>query len=100
MCLAIPVQIVEMDEMRQGRVEAMGLSQTASFALVPQAQVGDWVLLHAGFAIEVIDEESAQETLALIEQMPELIDQQDAALGDGAFARGAGSSAANQDGEA
>ena len=91
MCLAIPVQSVEMDEMRQGRVEAMGLSQTASFTLVPQAQVGDWVLLHAGFAIEVVDEDYANETLELLKAMPELIDEQDALLGSGSFVRGTGS---------
>ena len=42
--------------------------------LTPSAQVGDFVLVHAGFAIEVVSEEDAQETLDLIKQIPELAD--------------------------
>lgn len=73
MCLAIPAEVKELDETtRQGVVDVMGVTRTASFDLTPQAQVGDYVLIHAGFAIEVIDAQSAQETLDLIAEFPEL----------------------------
>ena len=49
-----------------------GLEQRASLMLVPQAGVGDWVLVHAGYAINVLAEHEAQETLALLAEMAEL----------------------------
>jgi len=50
------------------------VSREISVDLTPQAQVGDYVLVHAGFAIEVVDEQFAQETIELIKQFPELAD--------------------------
>ena len=53
-------------------VDVLGVTREISLDLTPQAQVGDYVLVHAGFAIEVVDEQYAQETLDLIKEFPEL----------------------------
>jgi hydrogenase expression/formation protein HypC len=50
----------------------MGSEVRANFTLVPQAKPGDWVILHAGFAISVVDDEEAKETLRLFKEMAEL----------------------------
>ncbi len=74
MCLAIPARITEIDEDRLATVGILGVTRTIALDLTPQAQTGDFVLVHAGFAIEVVSEEHAQETLELIRQFPELAD--------------------------
>lgn len=74
MCLAIPGQIVEMKADNLATVSILGVTREASLDLTPQAQVGDYVLVHAGFAIEVVDAQYAQETIDLIKQFPELAD--------------------------
>jgi len=61
-----------------------GLEQRASLMLVPQAEVGDWVLVHAGFAINVLPEEEALETLELIAQLEEDPAAPEGASGDDA----------------
>jgi hydrogenase expression/formation protein HypC len=68
-CLAIPAKIVELDESGQGTVSYLGSEVRANFTLVPQARPGDWVILHAGFAISVMDDEEARETLRLFREM-------------------------------
>ncbi len=74
MCLAIPARITEIDENRLATVDILGVTRTIALDLTPQAGPGDFVLVHAGFAIEVVSEEHAQETLELIRQFPELAD--------------------------
>lgn len=74
MCLAIPARITEIGEGNLATVNILGVTRTASIDLTPQAAVGDYVLIHAGFAIEVVSEEAAQETLDLIKQFPEMAD--------------------------
>ena len=74
MCLAIPAKIASIDENNLSTVDILGVTRQASIDLTPQAQVGDYVLVHAGFAIEVVSEEHAQETLDLIREFPELAD--------------------------
>lgn len=73
MCLAIPAKIISIDDDRLATVDIMGVSRTASIDLTPQAQVGDYVLVHAGFAIEVVDAQYAQETIDLIKDFPDLV---------------------------
>jgi hydrogenase expression/formation protein HypC len=70
MCLAVPVRIIEIEGMR-ARVEASGVVRDASLMLLPNARVGDYVILHAGFAIEKLDEEEAAQTLELFRQIGE-----------------------------
>lgn len=72
MCLAIPAIIESIDEAGTARVNVLGVARSAALDLVPQAVVGDYVLVHAGYAIEVVDEEMAKETLDLIAEFPEL----------------------------
>ena len=71
MCLAIPGQIVEIvDEPRRlARVEVAGVRRTVSIGLLDDAGMGDWVLIHVGFAISQIDEEEAMATRQLLEDM-------------------------------
>ncbi len=72
MCLAIPAKIESIDESRTACVNVLGVTRRVALDLVPQAVVDDFVLVHAGYAIEVIDEQMAQETLDLIAEYPEL----------------------------
>jgi hydrogenase expression/formation protein HypC len=78
MCLGIPAQIVEIVEPEAGlaKAEISGVRRSVSIALCPEAEVGDWVLVHVGFALSRIDEEQARETLALLEQMGEAYEQE------------------------
>lgn len=73
MCLAIPAKITEMKEDGLATVDILGVTRDIALDLTPQAALGDFVLVHAGFAIEVVDAEYAQETIDLIKQFPELI---------------------------
>jgi len=66
MCLAIPGKVKSI-EGTTGIVELGGVSRKTSLQLVPDASVGSYVLVHAGFAIQVIDEEEAKETLAIFD---------------------------------
>ena len=72
MCLAVPSKIVSIDENGMAQVSVLGVERACSLRLTPDAQVGDYVLVHAGFAIEVVDADYAQETIDLIKQFPEL----------------------------
>lgn len=71
MCLAVPGRIVEKEDL-VGVLDVRGNRLRAGLALVPGAEVGDWVLLHAGFAITQISPEDAAETNALLDQMASL----------------------------
>lgn len=74
MCLAIPAQVKEINDNNLATVDILGVTREISLDLTPQAEAGNFVLVHAGFAIEVVDEQFAQETLDLIKQFPELAD--------------------------
>lgn len=68
MCLAVPMKLTTITG-DAGRAELEGVSRTVMLDLVPQAAVGDYVIVHAGYAIQVLDEASAKETLALFAAM-------------------------------
>ena len=68
MCLAIPARIVELDK-DNAIVDAMGNSFRAKTTLLPEAKLGDLVLIHAGFAISLVDEEEAKKTWELLAQI-------------------------------
>ncbi len=70
MCLAIPALIKSIDG-QQAVVDIEGVTRDASLQLTPEAKVGDYVLLHTGYAISVIDPEEAEETLKLLREMAE-----------------------------
>ena len=68
MCLAVPARIVEIDN-EMGIVEMGGVKRDVSLLLLENASVGDYVIVHAGFAIQKMDEQQALESLALLKQM-------------------------------
>lgn len=69
MCLAIPAKIVKMEANSMAEVDILGVSRHVSVDLVPDAGLGDFVLIHAGFAIQAISEEDAQETLQILKDI-------------------------------
>ncbi|NQT65169.1 MAG: HypC/HybG/HupF family hydrogenase formation chaperone [FCB group bacterium] len=68
MCLAIPAKIVE-KEGEKGMVNLGGVNKEIMFTFTPEAKIGDWVIMHTGFALNIISEEDANETLKLFEEM-------------------------------
>jgi len=78
MCLGIPAQIIGIVDPDAGiaKAEISGVRRDISIALEPDVGVGDWVLVHVGFALSRIDEEKARETLALLEEMGEAYEQE------------------------
>jgi hydrogenase expression/formation protein HypC len=79
MCLAVPGKIVSVGEgdplARTGRVNFGGVVKVASLAFVPEAGVGDYVIVHAGFALSRVDEKEAQEVFEYLRQIDELGDE-------------------------
>lgn len=74
MCLAIPMKIEQLKENGMAEVSVMGTVRDVAVDLTPNVKVGDFVLVHAGFAIEVVDAQYAQETLDLIKEMADMVD--------------------------
>lgn len=71
MCLAIPTKIIKIKG-NLGVVEFGGVRKDIGLSLLPELKIGDWVLLHAGFAIQKLDEEEAKETIRLLEEISEV----------------------------
>jgi len=74
MCLALPGQVIsiianEDPLLLAGKVSFGGIVKTISLAYVPEVKLGDYVIVHVGFAISIVDEAAAQETLADLETM-------------------------------
>ncbi len=77
MCLAVPGKILAIegaDVLRTGSISFGGITKQASLAYVPEAKVGDYVIVHVGFAISVLDESEALQTFEYLKQMGELAD--------------------------
>ena len=70
MCLGIPGKILEIEK-NVAKVDVGGLSRDISLDLCPDVSVGDYVLIHTGFAIQKVDEEEAKETLEILKQIAE-----------------------------
>jgi len=70
MCLAVPAQLVDTDG-EEATADLHGNRVRVSTMLVPEAGVGDWVLIHAGFAIQTLDDEEVRETWAVLEDLAE-----------------------------
>ena len=82
MCLSIPGKLIEITEeldkiFRIGKVDFDGIKKEVNLAMVPEAKIGDYVLVHVGAAISIIDEEEARETFDLIKKMGEMGDLED-----------------------
>jgi len=74
MCLAVPAKVVERQG-NKGIVDFGGVRREADFSLLPDVEVGNWVLVHAGFAIEHYSEEEALETLRLLKEIADAAEQ-------------------------
>ena len=75
MCLGIPGRIIEIYEsngLRMGKIDFEGVTREACLAYVPEAQLGDYTVIHVGFAISQLSEKEAQETLRLIREIADL----------------------------
>lgn len=76
MCLAVPGKVLEITDegplTRRGRVDFGGILKEVNLALVPEARVGDYVMVHVGIAISVVDEVEAQRVFEYLRQMDEL----------------------------
>ena len=68
MCLAVPAKVIEKKDM-VATVEVEGIRRDISLMLLPEANEGDYILMHAGFAIQVIDEEEAKITTELLKEV-------------------------------
>ncbi|MBN1368253.1 MAG: HypC/HybG/HupF family hydrogenase formation chaperone [Dehalococcoidales bacterium] len=71
MCLAIPA-LIKSIEGKEADVEIGGISRRINVWLTPEAKVGDYVLVHTGYAISIVDQEEAEETLQMFREMAEL----------------------------
>ncbi len=79
MCLGVPGKIVELfeqNDLPMGKAEFGGILKEVCLAYTPEAQVGDYVLVHVGFAISRIDEHEAEKTLDLLNQLAEIAPDQ------------------------
>lgn len=76
MCLAIPSKIVEIND-QMGVIDVAGVRREASLLLLEDPRVGDWVIVHAGFAIQKIDEAVAQESLRYLREAAQLLVEDD-----------------------
>lgn len=79
MCLAIPARVVEMPDPETAIVDLGGVKKTISLALVEDVAVGDYVIVHVGFALNKLNPEEAEKTLALFAEMGDLVAAQDGA---------------------
>lgn len=74
MCLGVPGKIIEIYEnngLKMGKIDFGGVTREACLAYVPETVVGDYVLVHVGFALNKLSEEESQETLALLNEILE-----------------------------
>ena len=85
MCLGVPGKVLSVEEnaqgMAMGTVSFAGVNKEICLAYVPEANPGDYVIVHAGFAISIINEQEAEETFEILRQMGELADLEEAGEG-------------------
>jgi len=74
MCIAIPALIKSIED-KEAEAELGGVTRRVSLWLTPEAKVGDYVLIHTGYAINVLDQEEAEETLKLLEEIAGLAEE-------------------------
>jgi len=80
MCLGIPGKILSIYEdhgTKMAKIDFGGVSREACIEVIPEAEPGDWTIVHAGFALNLLSEEEAQETLEILQEMAELADQEE-----------------------
>ena len=73
MCLAIPGKIISISDdaplFRSGRIDFSGVTKEVSLAYIPEANIDDYVIVHAGFAISIVDEQEAQASLQIFQEL-------------------------------
>jgi len=80
MCLGVPGKIIEIYEsngLSMGKVDFGGVTREACLAYVPEVQVGDYTVIHVGFALHLISEQEAKETLELLKEIAEADDREE-----------------------
>ena len=85
MCLGVPGKIVEIYDsggLQMGKIDFGGVTREACLAYVPEAQIGDYTVIHVGFALHLISEEEAIETLELLRQLAEAGEEELIELGE------------------
>lgn len=83
MCLSVPSKVVKIDENNMATVEAMGVTRVVTLDLMPEeVNVGDYILIHVGYAMGKIDEESAKESIKTYEELIEAMEREEAELQD------------------
>jgi hydrogenase expression/formation protein HypC len=80
MCVAVPLLVTSIENL-QAEVEMGGVTRLISLALTPETKVGDYVIVHAGYAIGILDEEEALATLELFRQIADLTEGEDEVSG-------------------
>jgi hydrogenase expression/formation protein HypC len=76
MCLGIPVKLIEVENPNVGKVEIGGIRRRINLALLDNAKTGDYVLLHAGFAITKVDKAEAEETIDLLNELAKKLEDE------------------------
>lgn len=69
MCLAVPMKLIEITGQGTGKVDSGGVSADVVLTMVPDAKIGDYLIVHAGFAIEILDEEEANIRLDIFREL-------------------------------
>lgn len=77
MCLAIPSKIIRIDENGLGTVDVDGVKREVSLLMIDKPEIGDYVIVHAGFALHKIDETVAMESLQILRDTLEIVEQDD-----------------------
>jgi hydrogenase expression/formation protein HypC len=76
MCLAVPGKVISIEEadatFRSGRVDFAGIVKNVNLSYVPEAKIGDYVVVHVGFALSIVDEDEAQQVFQYLREMGEL----------------------------
>jgi len=75
MCLAIPARIKSIED-KEGEVEIGGITRRISLWLTPEAKVGDYAIVHTGYAINILDQKEAEETLKLLEEIAKVAEEE------------------------
>ena len=86
MCLGIPGKVIEIRDdagLPMGKVDFGGVRKDACLAYIPEVQLGDYVIIHVGFAISRVDEEEALKTLEILATMGDMVRQELATMGPG-----------------
>jgi hydrogenase expression/formation protein HypC len=71
MCLAVPMQLIEIADEGLGKVDGGGVKTAVNLAMIPDAKIGDYIIIHAGFGIEILDQEEAKIRLDLFRELAE-----------------------------